>query len=423
MISKDVIRQVILDYREVIMNSELYRRAVQTEDRMNMVLMGIRRGGKSSVMFLHIQSLIEKGISWEQIAYINFEDERLLEMKLSDLDSILQVQNEISDQKAWYFFDEIQIIDGWEHFARRCADMKLNVWITGSNAKMMSREIESVLGGRYLPEEIYPYNFFEFLEVQNSTTAPGSSLGSRARGIRKRFFFDYLHNGGFPESIGMLDKRSYVRNIFQKIYLNDIALRNDIRNDYALRVLLKKTAESVMREISYTKLYNSLKSIGIDISKNSVINYINFAKEAYLIFSIQNFAAKSIEKESNPKYYFTDNGLLNLFLVNRDTALLENLIAVKLYRTYGERLFFFKGKKEVDFFIPDESMAVQVSWSVLDPETRKREIDSLIALAKSCQTVSNLIITVDEKEHIEQDGIIIDVIPADDFLLFDLPNQ
>ena len=417
MIQKEIIRQVILDYREVIRESELFKRKIVTEEKANIVLMGIRRGGKSSVMFLRIQDLVSRGIDWNQIAYINFEDERLLEMNLKDLESIIQVQNEFSSQKSFYFFDEIQIIEGWEHFARRCADMKINVWITGSNAKMLSREIESVLGGRYLPIEVYPYNFSEFLVVQDCDIQLSSDLGSRAKGKRKKFFFEYLQYGGFPESIGMRDKRAYLRNIYQKIYMGDIALRNDIRNDNALRILFKKIAESVMREVSYSGLYNALKTIGVDISKSSVINYISYAKEAYLIFSIQNFAAKSIEKESNPKYYFLDNGILNLFLVNRDAALLENLIAIALYRKFGKELFFFKGKNEVDFFVPSNSLAVQVSWSIQDPLTRKRETESLTALAKSYRTKQNLIVTVDESEHITVNETNIDVITADDFLL------
>lgn len=417
MVQKEIIRQVVLDYREVIRESELYRRKIVTEEKSNVVLMGIRRGGKSSVMFLRIQDLISRGIAWNQIAYINFEDERLLEMDLSDLDSIIQVQNEFSSQKSFYFFDEIQIIKGWEHFARRCADMKINVWITGSNAKMLSREIESVLGGRYLPMEVYPYNFSEFLEVQDCEIHLTSDLGSRAKGKQKRFFFEYLQYGGFPESIGMRDKRAYLSNIYQKIYMGDIALRNDIRNDNALRILFKKIAESVMREVSYSNLYNALKTIGVDISKSSVINYIAYAKDAYLIFSIQNFAAKSIEKESNPKYYFMDNGILNLFLVNREAALLENLTAIALYRKFGEELFFFKGKNEVDFLVPSNSLAVQVSWSIQDPSTRKREINSLVAVSKSYHTDRNLIITVDETERIEQENVVIDVLTADDFLL------
>ena len=417
MVQKEIIRQVVLDYREVIRESELFKRKIVTEEKTNVILMGIRRGGKSSVMFLRIQDLISRGITWNQIAYINFEDERLLEMDLSDLDSIIQVQNEFSSQKSFYFFDEIQIIEGWEHFARRCADMKINVWITGSNAKMLSREIESILGGRYLPMEIYPYSFSEFLEVQDCEIQLTADLGSRAKGKRKRFFFEYLQYGGFPESIGMRDKRAYLRNIYQKIYMGDIALRNDIRNDNALRILFKKIAESVMREVSYTNLYNALKTIGVDISKSSVINYIAYAKDAYLIFSIQNFAAKIIEKESNPKYYFMDNGILNLFLVNRDAALLENLVAAALYRKFGEELFFFKGKNEVDFFVPSNSLAVQVSWSIQDPSTRKRELNSLVAVSKSYHTDRNLIITVDETERIEQENVVIDVLTADDFLL------
>jgi uncharacterized protein len=251
----------------------------------------------TSRLYKIVQDLIAKGTDWNRIIYINFEDERLSEFSEGDFNDILGVQAELSDKKGYFFLDEIQNIDGWEKFARRLADSKGCTYITVSNAKMLSGEIETTLGGRY--------------------------------------FNEYLIYGGFPESLLYQNKREYVSSVYQKILLGDIAARNNIRNTNALRIMMKKLAESVKDEISFTKLHNILKTIGVTVSKDSIIDYAGYAQESYLIFTVRNYFAKFAEKESNPKYYFSDNGLLHLFLQDTDTALLENLIAVTLSQKYA----------------------------------------------------------------------------------------
>lgn len=202
--------------------------------------------------------------------------------------------------------------------------------------------------------------------------------------------------------------------------IGDIAARYSVRNVDALRVLMKKIAEVVRTEVSFSTLHNTLKNIGFSISKDTLITYLEYAQEAYLQFRITNATAKFVEREGSPKYYFSDNGLLNLFIVDRETALLENEIAVALYDRFGADLHYAKSSKtgiDVDFYLPEARLAVQVAYSIAG-EARGREIGNLVRLAKADTAIERLVIvTKEEEEVIEQDGLLIEVIPAWRFLL------
>lgn len=409
----ETIKNIIADSRIVAKSVVLNEREYFFEDACNYIITGIRRSGKTSCMYLKMKQLVESGVSWDQIVFINFEDERIIGITLDEMNLIIEAQSEMNENKAYYFFDEIQNVVGWERFVRRLADMNLFVWVTGSNSEMLSREMDRVLGGRLMTKQIYPYDFREYcraLEVDID------SHGTISKGRLKAVLNDYMHFGGFPGSVELVDKRSYVDSIYKKIYLGDISARHGIRNDKSLRILIRKLAESVESEISCSRLHNILKAASVDIGKTTVKNYIDFAKESYLIFSIENYVSKIVEKECNPKYYFMDNGLLNLFLDNNDTALLENLVAVTLYRKYGDRLYYIRGKREVDFYIPDESIAIQVSYSIEDYQTRKREIASLVDVAKTFGADTNIIVTMNESGEEVVDGVRIAIIPIYDFL-------
>ena len=163
----DLLKSVIYDQHEIIKNFQIVPREYEFDLNANYVVVGLRRAGKSTLLYKIVQDLIENGTDWNQIIYINFEDERLSEFTVNDFNDILSVQAEMSDNKGWFFLDEIQNIDGWEKFARRLADSKEHVFITGSNAKMLSSEIENRLGGRYLTKYVTPYNFREYLSAKN----------------------------------------------------------------------------------------------------------------------------------------------------------------------------------------------------------------------------------------------------------------
>ena len=422
-ISNNILKNVIFDQRENIREFNIVPREYSFEANGSYVLVGLRRAGKSTLLYKMVQDLVASGVSWEQIIYINFEDERLTGFQTTDFNNILAVQAELSNKKGYYFFDEIQNVDGWEKFARRLADAKEHVCITGSNAKMLSKDIEKTLGGRYLSKYISTYNFREFLTANKINHGKNDLYQTKTMGTVKACFDQYYIFGGFPESLLYKEKREYVSSIYQKILLGDVVARNGIRNDDVLRIMMKKIAETVGQPLSYTKLHDIVTNIGYKISKDSIINYVENAKDAFLLFDIQNYFAKLADKESNPKYYYHDNGLVNLFLVDKKSILLENIVAVTLKNKYKDDLYYLKSSKtniDVDFYIPGIKTAVQVAYE-LSATSRDREIDNLVKLSKNMKDAERfIIVTYDEEDIIEKDGVKINVIPA---YLFCLDND
>ena len=416
----ETLKRVILDRHEVIKSFDIVERDTPLEDKLNYVLVGLRLAGKTTMLYQEVRDLIAQGIDWSQIIYINFEDERLSEFTVNDFNDILLVKNMLTDKKGYFFFDEIQNVDGWMKFARRLADEKEYVRITGSNAKMLSHEIAGVLGGRYITKYINTYSFDEFLKAKGLVVTNDDWSKTVSRGKTMKLFDEYCSYGGYPEAVDLKDKRGYVSNVYQKVIFGDVAARNEIRNEMALRLLVKKIAESVRNEISFTKLHNSLKSIGVTISKDTVIEYVNHIKNSYLIFDIKNYYASFVNKESNPKYYFGDNGLLNLFLTDGKTALLENLVAIHLSSIYRDDLYYIKSTKtgiDVDFYVPEEKLAIQVAYS-LDGDAREREVLNLAKLAKENPGTKLVILTYGKEEVIEIEEGTIEVISVPTALLF-----
>ena len=319
----------------------------------------------------------------------------------------------MSDKKGWFFLDEIQNIDGWEKFARRLADSKEHTFITGSNAKMLSSEIEKRLGGRYLTKYVTPYNFREYLTAKNIDFSDKAIFATKDSGKIRRELETYFYFGGFPENIEYTDKREYVSSIYQKILLGDIAARNGLRNNTGLRLLMKKIAESVKDEVSYSKLHNTLKTIGVNISKDAVIDYVGYAQQSFLIFAIRNYFSKFVDKETTPKYYFNDNGLLNLFLTKEEPRLLENIVAINLWNKCKDNVYYLKGQNlDADFFIEETDEVIQVAYSVINI-SNGRETKALVEAAKTVKEAKRfLIITWEEEKELTVDGVKIEVIPV-----------
>lgn len=408
----DLLKTVIYDQHEIIKDLQIVPREYEFDLKANYVVIGLRRAGKSTLLYKIVQDLIEKGTDWNQIIYINFEDERLSEFTVNDFNDILSVQAEMSDKKGWFFLDEIQNIDGWEKFARRLADSKEHVFITGSNAKMLSSEIENRLGGRYLTKYVTTYNFREYLSAKNIDFSDKAILATKVSGKIKREMKPYFYYGGFPENLEYKDKREYVSSIYQKILLGDIAARNGIRNNTGLRLLMKKIAESVKDEVSYSKLHNTLKTIGVSISKDVVIDYIGYAQQSFLIFAIRNYFSKFVDKETTPKYYFNDNGLLNLFLNKEEPRLLENLVAINLWNKYTNKVYYLKGQNlDADFFVEETGEVIQVAYSTKNI-SNDRETKALVEASKTVKEAKSfIIITWEEEKALIVDGVKIELIP------------
>ena len=412
---KNTLKTVILDNHVEIPEFEVIPRDFTFEEFGNYVFVGIRRAGKSFLLYQRIQQLLAKGIQWDEMLYINFEDERLNGMTVEDLNLLLEVHLEMYGKKPMLFLDEIQNIHGWEKFARRIADTKYRVYITGSNAKMLSADIQTTLGGRYIPVSVYPYSFKEFLTANHVPFTSNHLSSTKGKADILRKFNDYFYFGGFPECAELSVKRDYLTSVYQKIYLGDIAARHSIENIFALRVLFKKLAESVKQPTSFSRISNIVSSTGTKIGTHTVIKYMECAKDAWLINPVQNIAGKLTDKETVPKYYYTDNGILNLFLLDGNTSLLENLVAVNLLRHYGrnDAVFFYNKGIEVDFYIPDAYLAIQVCYDLDNSDGAfDREVKSLLKITQVLECRKLYIITRDTERTLEIDGKVIEVVPV-----------
>lgn len=419
-ITKETFRTLIREGQEEIRDVVLYDRPFDFEDQGRYVLVGVRQAGKSYMLYKRAKQLMRKGHKLDEIVYIDFDDERLVGMKAEDFDLIMQAYQSVYAHKPVFFFDEIQNVEGWEHFARRLANRKFQVFITGSNAKMLSRDIQTVLGGRYLDEVVYPYSFHEYLQAQDVVLSKEWQFGSERSKVQLAFA-QYLLWGGFPELLLYRNKRHWLNDLYEKILLGDIIQRNKVKNELALRMVMKRMAESVKQPTSFTRIANLVKSTGTSTSTASVIDYVKFAKDACILFSLDNYASKFVEKETVKKHYFVDNGLLSIFLTSGETALLENACAIQLHKKYGERLYYYNKNVEVDFFIPDESYAIQAAYSILGEEendTYEREVGALKKLNAFFPLSRMVIVTFDEETKIDiGGGQFIEVIPAWKWLL------
>ena len=416
----DVLKEVILDQLEIIKTAEIIDRNYFFEKNVNYILVGLRRAGKSTLLYKIAKELVANGCDWSQIIYINFEDDRLLGFSVSDFNDIIETAHELTDEKeTYYFFDEIQLVDGWEHFARRMADQKKRVYITGSNAKMLSSEMAKTLGGRYLPKMIMPFSFTEALDYKNiSHDDNAMHTTSKVAKVRKACQ-EYIATGGLPEVQLLTNKREYIKTVYEKVLLGDIVEREEVNNKLALRLMVKKIAETVMSEISFNTLAGNVKATGNKTSTDSMIEYSSYAENAYLIFRTSNYVSKFADKEGTPRFYFYDNGLLSLFLVDKKSALLENTVAVYLKRKYEDEVYYFKSSQtgiDIDFYLPEQKTAIQVAYKLGDAE--ERETRSLFHLAEKSKDIEKLIIVTNEEERIiEKNGIEIEVIPIHKFLL------
>lgn len=419
--NRDTLKQILVDQKEMYLNNPLISRHYSLEENVNYCFVGIRRTGKSYMMYQQIRKLEENGVPLSQIVYVNFEDERLLEMTSDDLNTILEIGLEISgtNNKPYLFLDEIQNIDGWEKFVRRIADMKYRINITGSNSKMHSSEIASTLGGRFVIMNIYPYSFSEYLIANGKDKDYLGVLSTKDKADVLAQYNEYITYGAFPELVEIRNKRIFLSSIYQTVYLGDIIARNKITNDFAVKLILKKIAESITKPLSFSRLTNILKSAGTSLGKQTVINYVGYMTDSYLLFTLQNYAAKLVEKETSPKYYFMDTGLLGLMLLDCKSAQLENLVAIELIRRYGaENVYFFENNFEIDFYVPTENLAIQVSMQVLDNiDTKERETRAFLKLNNFIPDSKCLIITNSEEATLDCDSIKIDVVPVWKWLL------
>ncbi|MCK4664100.1 MAG: ATP-binding protein [Bacteroidales bacterium] len=372
------------------------------------VVSGIRRSGKSTLLIQLMQH-------FDNFYYLNFDDERLINFNISDFRELMIIYQKKYKSKT-IFFDEIQNVSGWEHFIRRIYDEGYKVFITGSNAKLLSSELATHLTGRYIKIELYPFSFNEILDWYSvDYTKPTTE--NKARLL---YYFDrYLYEGGFPEMIKYEDNE-FLKRIYEDIIYKDLIVRHKIRNLKAFKNLSLYLFTNFAKELSY----NSLKNILNIKSTNSIKDYVSFLEESYLIFELYKYDY-SLKKQyiSNKKIYVIDNGVqktISFSFSNDKGRLLENLVFVELKRR-GKEIYFFKSKnnKEVDFLYYENKQfyLIQVSYSLSDYKTKQREITGLLEANKELPNCHNIILSYNEENITETGNTTIEIIPVHKWLL------
>ena len=385
---------------------------VNTESRLAQVITGVRRSGKST--------LAHRVLQGQPYAYINFDDERLINLSPSDLDRLLEALYSVYGEFNRLILDEIQNVEGWHLFVNRLIRNNLKLIITGSNSKLLSREIATHLTGRYVLVELLPYSFREFLLSHKLNI--NDTLTARNKGLAAGYFEDYLNNGGFPEIAAGEPARQYVTTLFDAIVNHDIIYRYKIRHVRAFREMAIWLAGNYGTEISYNRLKN-LFDLGSD---NTAKNYVSYLEEAWLMICLPKFSYKKQETLRYRKIYVIDPAIANV-IGNSPTPnkgrQLENLVLLELMRrrsSLNYELFYFKKQIEVDFVIYSNRQVqeiIQVCLTLTDTKTFTREIRALKLASSELNPLKITIITLDEKQELTENGLKIYVIPIVEWLL------
>ncbi len=421
MMKKDIIKRIIRDFH-LGERFDVKKRNIRLpiDSGKIVTVIGVRRSGKTSLLYDTVNRLCES-VEKTNIVYINFEDERL-ELKAEELDLIIQGYGELYPQHdlkdCYLFFDEIQNVAGWEKFVRRVYDtLTKHIFITGSNAKFLSSEIATSLRGRTLSFEVFPLSFQEYLDFQE---IPVDFYSSRSLGYIKHTLERFLKEGAFPEIL-FLDK-VYHRQTLQE-YLNvmlyrDLIERYGITNTVALKFFIKRLIASSTKQLSINKIYNELKSSGIKIGKNTLYDFLDYVQSIYLALPLYRYDDKIVNKELGEKKIYTiDTGLTGAVVFSSSDNLgkaLENAVFLEIRRKETAFFYFRNDSAECDFVLTQHNKivrAIQVCYDMSDPETRKREIKGLLAACKAFGLQDGTVVTYDEETTIEQNGIVIDVIP------------
>ena len=429
---KNVLKNIIVNFQTTKLKASLERNVqLPLDSGIIISVIGVRRSGKTYLLYETIKRILESGIPKKKILYINFEDERLT-LAHDQLDLILQAYQELYPRldltECYFFFDEIQNIGGWEKFIRRIFDtVSKNIFITGSNSRLLSTEIATELRGRTISYTLYPLSFEEYLRFSKADTG---YYGTSQRISILNHFNTFLVYGGFPELIN-LDKTLKIKKLqdyFNSIIYKDLIERYNISNPAVLKLFIKKILSQVTKPVSINKIYNDLKSLGYRISNNLLYEYSDYIQTSYTSIFINKFEYSEIKQaKSEKKAYAIDNGILSAvdysFSENHG-KLLENLTALEILKS-GKDLMYFKDNSECDFIIRDKKsfFPVQVSYSIQDPDTKQREIKGILSACEYIKAKKGTIVTYEEEDTFNTNKIGIDVIPAFKFILETLKHK
>lgn len=373
------------------------------------VISGIRRCGKSTLL----SQIKDKYPGY----YLNFDDERLMNFQLSDFQLLYETFIEVYGEKNIFYFDEIQNVSGWERFARRLHDEKKKVFVSGSNASMLSRELGTRLTGRHLEVNLYPFSFREFLKFNSFILNKNSVYLTSTRAMIKRLFDNYLVDGGFPEYLKDKNK-DYLKILYENIIYRDIIVRYNLSNEKNLKELVYLAVNSISKEISFNSIKKTL-NLG---SSTTVKDYFDYLENSFLVFLVPKFDY-SLKKQiySNKKVYVIDNGLamyLGFRISNDNGKLLENLVFLELKRR-KEEIYYYADKNECDFVLRkgiNITQAIQVCYD-FNEENKQREINGLMEALNKFKLKEGFILTYDQGDEFKIGNKRIKVMPVWKWLL------
>lgn len=411
MLLKSLMKLVILDQLEAINNKEnlvirdTYSNLVQYKGSSALVLKGLRRTGKSTLL----KQLIISKFS-DSFYYFNFDDDRVFGFTVDDFQNLIETFIELFGRRKNVFFDEIQNVRGWELFINRMLREGYRVFITGSNSNLLSQELGTHLTGRHIDLELYPFSFQEYLRAKDLQKIVEGDYNTSARATLSAEFNKYFLTGGMPEVV-LSGEAAILTHLINDVIQKDIVTRYSVRKPAEIKKILRFILANVSNETTYRGLTIATDSK----SENTVKKYIQYLEETYIIFEVSRYDKKLRRRDKNPKkFYCIDNGIIinnvPTFIENKG-GLLENMVAINLKRMQ-KKFYFFRDKdqSEADFVIPSERQIIQVCYE-LNEQNRKREIKGLVRARREINAEKFLIITLNQEESIKLDGLTIDVEP------------
>ncbi len=405
---RQILKEVILDQRALSLKpDDVWRYQPIAEDSEVVVLSGVRRCGKSTLL----QEI--RSTQNESDYFFNFDDERVLNFTVNDFQILTELFIELFGMQNTYYFDEIQNIEGWERYIRRLRDYGSKVFITGSNASMLSRELGTHLTGRYVRKELFPFSFKEFLRFKGIDHPETGLLSTNEKSLIKGQFNVYFESGGFPAYLKSGNKE-YLKSLYESILYRDVMVRNNLTNEKELLELVYYFSSNVGKLMSYNSL---AKVVGVK-NASTISNYVAFLQDSYLIFMVNKYDVSLKKQIQNAKKgYLIDLGLLRTLAFHHtedNGRLLENLVFLELKRR-GKEIYYHNQKRECDFVIKEKTKiveAIQVSWSIEDEFTYKRELAGLLDAVNTNGLKEGLILTESIDREIEVEGVRVRVKPV-----------
>ena len=376
------------------------------------IISGLRRAGKSTLLAQLAHRLGE-----DQFYYVNFEDERFLSFAPDDANDLYALLVELFGERHIFVVDEIQNVAGWERFVRRFMDLGLKFYITGSNASLLSRELGTRLTGRYVPIELFPFSFSEFLRFRGYAAPDLARLTTADAARLQAYLGEYLRLGGIPEPL-KYPELALARTLYDDVLYRDIATRYGIEEVRALKELAFFLMSNPAAAVSFNKLKEQLR-LG---SVNTVKNYIEYLENSWLIFTskVYDYSVKR-QQVAPKKVYAIDTGLVNAvgFAFSPNTGkLLENLVYLALRRRTREIYYYTSpGGFEVDFYLPETRELIQVSQNLAQPATREREARALTDALRGLGLMRGLILTDANASAIQSAGLTLEVRSMAEWLL------